>query len=142
LADVREDVSNWPLKQPLYRHAQLFARREIRVKKLECGKELALLLRLGAGLRIMPKWVARGRAECQVQQVAHIGQDLSWLAAGTVKGRNAFPRVFKDPGSSISQCRQAVTEEFTVRIRAGKLYRKRASERLVTGASSLINLRF
>jgi len=85
LADVGEGVSDGALHEALDGRLDGRGRGEVGVEGGESGEETLLLLRPGEELRVVPGGVSLGHGERPVKEVAHVGEDLHWAAAGTVE---------------------------------------------------------
>ena len=86
LADVRECVGDRPLKETFRFNMQRLTRREVVVEGLERVEKASHLLRPRKGRGVAPPLTSLHRAECPVEEIAHVSEDLDRLASATVEG--------------------------------------------------------
>src|SRR6516165_11511561 len=106
LSDVREGVSNRPLKKLLNWRLQGLVGRKITVECRQRIMEAIYLVGPGVRLGIVPLSFAFRRQQCPVEQIANVREDgtCGSASAATSKRREPVRGIAKDPAPSIRKC--------------------------------------
>lgn len=121
LADVGEGICDRTLEEHFGGGMERSVGGEVVIEGAERGEEAGFLLGPPERGGVVPPLASLHRAECPVEEVAHVGEDLNGLAAATIEVGKAFGRAFKGTAGAIGKGGEGMAEEFGFFVHAANI---------------------
>lgn len=128
LAGVGEGICDRALEERFGGGLKRSTGGEVVVEGTERREEAGLLLGPPERGGVVPALASLHRAECPVEEVAHVGEDLDGLAAATIEGGEAVGSAFECTAGAIGKGGEGVAQEFAFLVHAANIAQSQAGD--------------